>query len=213
MLYTFQKAAFAVGIICATSLTASADTVEQNTTVHHFEDQSVIDHADAKLTRMDHGVSVRLHTHELTPGDAVTLWYVVFNTPAGCAGACGEDDVFHMDAEGKFVENGDGTPPFNLDAHEKTGLSILRADGVIIDADGKAEFRGHLPVGDVTEAIIGDGLLDTLNAEVHVVVRSHQQVQPGIASEMITSINGGCNSEWPNAPCADLQFAVFMPAS
>ena len=74
MLHTFPKAAFAVGIICATSLTANADTVEQNTTVHHFEDQSVIDHADAKLTRMDHGVSVRLHTHELTPGDAVTLW-------------------------------------------------------------------------------------------------------------------------------------------
>jgi len=213
MIHSFQKVAFAVYFVCASTLAASAGVVEQETTVHQFDDQSIIDHADAKLTRMDHGVSVRLHTHDLTPGDAVTLWYVVFNTPAGCADGCGEDDVFNLDAEGKFVENGDGTPPFNWDAHEKIGLSVLRADGVIIDADGKAEFRGHLPIGDVTEAIIGDGLLDALKAEVHVVVRSHQQVQPGIATDMISAINGGCDADWPNAPCEDVQFAVFMPAN
>jgi hypothetical protein len=173
LLSTFQKAAFAVGLICATSLTANANTIEQNTTVNHFEDQYAIDHADAKLTRMDRGVSVRLHIHGLTPGDAVTLWYYVFNTPAGCTGACGLNDVFNMDVEGRFVKNSDGTPPFNLDAHEKTGLSILRDDGVMIDADGKAEFRGRLRVGDVTEAIIGDGLLDPFNAEVQAIVGSH----------------------------------------
>jgi hypothetical protein len=43
----------------------------------------------------------------------------------------------------------------------------------MIDVDGKAEFRGRLRVGDVTEAILGDGLLDPFNAEVQAIVGSH----------------------------------------
>lgn len=212
MQHVLVKAAFAAGLTIASTMTASADGMEQNTTVHHFEDQSVVENAGASLTRMDHGVSVKVNTNTLTPGDAVTLWYVVFNTPGGCSDACGEDDVFNLDAVGKFIENADGSPPFNWDAHKEIGFSLLRADGVIIDTDGTADFRGHLPVGDTTEALLGDGLLDAMKAEVHVVVRSHQQVQPGLSSEMTNTINGGCDANWPNAPCTDLQFAVFMPA-
>ncbi len=192
---------------------ALADGMMQDTTVHRFEDASVIDGAQAKLVRMDHGVYMELDTHELTPGDAVTMWWVIFNEPGNCTGGeCGEDDVLIMDADGNIADSPDGAPPMNMEMWEKAKISLLRADGLVVDSDGKAQFRGHLPVGDTTEAIAGPGLLDAMKAEVHSVIRSHQQVQPGMANAMINSMNGGCSESWPNEPCVDLQFSVFKPA-
>jgi hypothetical protein len=191
---------------------SAADHNVQSETMHHFEDQSVIDGAAATLARNDHGVFMSVDTVGLTPGHAVTMWYVVFNDPDRCSGeGCGEDDVFNLDADGKFIDNADGSPPMNMDAIKDIGISVLRADGLIIDADGRAQFRGHLPVGDKAEAVFGPGLLDAQRAEVHAVVRSHMQAIPGQANAMVNSMNGGCDETWPNAPCTDLQYAVFKP--
>ncbi|MDX1578014.1 MAG: hypothetical protein R3266_06000, partial [Gemmatimonadota bacterium] len=38
----------------------------------------------SKLVRTADGVSYRLSTSGLEPGNAYTLWFVVFNDPAGC---------------------------------------------------------------------------------------------------------------------------------
>ncbi len=37
------------------------------------------------LTRLDDMILVTVEVAGLVPGDAVTLWWVVFNNPAGCA--------------------------------------------------------------------------------------------------------------------------------
>jgi hypothetical protein len=68
---------------------------------------------------------------------------------------------------------------------------------------------GSLVVGDVSEAIFGGGLVDTHVAEIHIVLRDHQGVVGGSADEMVNTINGGCPGDFPNAPCEDVQFAVF----
>ena len=88
------------------------------------------------------------------------------------------------------------------DAVKDIGISVLCADGLIIDADGKTQFLGHLPAGDKAEAFFGPGLLDAQSAEGHAVVRSHMQAIPR---------PGERDETWPNAPCTDLQFAVFQP--
>ncbi len=205
---TFSCAALVIG-----SVALAGGGMKQTTTMHNFADASVIDQAEAQLDRMEHGIAMTVKTNGLTPGDAVTMWWVVFNDPGACSsGECGEDDIFNLDPDGNFIENADGTAPMNMDGIEAAKISILRADGKIIDKGGAAEFRGHLPVGDTTEAVLGPGLLDPSGAEVHAVIRSHQQVKPGMSDMMVNSMNGGCDETWPNEPCEDLQFAVFKPS-
>lgn len=191
----------------------AGEAVTQKESMHRFSDQSAVAFAQATLTRMDHGIFMAVDTVELTPGDAVTAWFVVFNKPDKCSdGECGENDIFNLDKNGEFINNADGSPPLNMDGIKTAGISLHRADGLIIDTDGKAAFRGHLPIGDTSEGMFGPGLMDSHAAEVHAVIRSHQKAIPGKASEMVTSMNGGCADEWPNEPCEDLQFAVFKPA-
>jgi hypothetical protein len=36
------------------------------------------------LVRTAHGVSTKVETSALAPGDAVTLWWIVFNNPDAC---------------------------------------------------------------------------------------------------------------------------------
>ena len=202
-------------VSCAIALAttgATAGEMKQETTVHRFEDMSVIDGAKAELVRMDNGIYMTLDTVELTPGDTVTMWWVVFNEPGNCSeGVCNEDDVLLMDADGTIADSPDGSTPINPEAWEAASISILRADGLVADQEGTASFRGHLPLGDTTEAVGGPGLLDATKAEVHAVIRTHKQVEPGMANEAINSLNGGCAETWPNEPCQDVQFSVFKP--
>ena len=192
---------------------SSAGDATQSTTMHRFEDQSIVENAKAELTRMEHGVYMNVQTNDLEPGHVVTMWFVVFNEPEKCSdGECGENDVFNLNADGSFILNNDGSPPMNMEAWEAIQLSLLRADGVIVGSEGTAEFRGHLPVGDTTEAMAGPGLLDAKKAEIHAVLRDHQEPKSEMLSKMLNSMNGGCAEAFPNEPCVDPQFAVFMPA-
>ncbi|MCW3783842.1 hypothetical protein [Defluviimonas salinarum] len=184
----------------------------QETTVHRFSDLSVVDGAKGTLTRMDNGVYLSVDTHELAPGHAVTMWWVVFNEPSMCSDdECGENDVLMMDADGNIADSQDGSVPINPEAWEAAKISVLRADGLIIPEGGMANFRGHLPVGDTTEALGGPGLLDPHKAEVHSVIRTHGKVAPDEQNAAVNSFAGGCDENWPNAPCEDLQFTVFKP--
>ena len=66
-------------------------------------------------------------------------------------------------------------------------------------------------MGDTSRALFGPGLLDTMKAEIHMVLRSHQQAIPGQVDAMTYTMNGGCAAEFPNSPCELPQFAIFMP--
>ncbi|NRB17867.1 MAG: hypothetical protein HRU33_09965 [Rhodobacteraceae bacterium] len=161
---------------------------------------------------MDQVIYMNVKTNDLSPGHVVTMWYVAFNNPELCSdGECGEDDVFNPNAVGSFILNDDGSPPMNRAEWDATNLSLLRADGLIVSNDGTAEFRGHLPVGDVTEAIAGPGLLDAKKAEVHAVPRDHMEPTPDLLNAMLNSMNADCGEVFPNDPCIDPQFAVFKP--
>jgi len=206
---TVVSVAFTIGL----SGVSNAGDIKQSTTMHRFEDLSIVENAKAELTRMDQGIYMNVKTNDLSPGHVVTMWYVVFNNPELCSdGECGENDVFNLNADGSFILNDDGSPPMNKEAWDATKLSLLRADGLIVSSDGTAEFRGHLPVGDVTEAIAGPGLLDANKAEVHAVLRDHMEPTPDLLNAMLNSMNAGCGDVFPNDPCVDPQFAVFKPA-
>ncbi len=185
---------------------------EQTVPMHAFADGSVIESTEAKLHRMPEGTYVTAKTHGLEPGHAVTMWWVVFNEPSLCSGGeCGEDDVFNLDEKGGFILNADGSPPMNHEMIEKVGISALRADGRVIGAAGTATYKGFLPVGDDSDAAFGGGMQDPMKAEVHLVLRDHMVPSADKLSDALNTIHGGCDATWPNAPCEDVQFAVFAP--
>jgi hypothetical protein len=194
------------------SVSAPAGESSQSSPMHNFSDASEISNSQASLIRMKGGVHFTVDTVGLTPGNAITAWFVVFNNPDNCSGECDEGDIFILDADGKFILNSDGSPPMNMDGIGAADISVHRADGLIIDADGKAQFMGSLVVGDVSEAIFGGGLVDTDVATIHIVIRDHQAAISGSTDEMINTVNGGCPGDFPNAPCEDIQYAVFEPA-
>jgi len=215
---TIAKKLTTVSVSLALSLfggiSAVAGESNQTSTMHNFADASVIDGADATLSRFDGGLHVTVNTVGLTAGHAVTAWFVVFNEMGNCSdGECGENDIFNLDGDGEFILNADGSPPMNMDGIEASNISVHRAAGLIIDVEGNAQFLGSLVVGDVSEAVFGGGLVDAHAAEVHIVLVDHQAAIPGSTDAMVNSLTGGCSDDWPNEPCEDIQFAVFQPAS
>ena len=148
----------------------------------------------------------------LQPKDATTVWWVVFNEPTMCSdNDCGENDIFNLDADGEFILNDDGSPPVNAAGRQAAKITALRADGHVVDASGAAQFSSRLPIGDASEALFGGGLQNPMTAEIHLVLRTHGPAIPGKVDSMIYSLNGGCEAAWPNAPCTNLQFAIFKP--
>jgi hypothetical protein len=104
---------------------AFADSSTQTSMMHNFLDASEIGGTEATLIRMNGGVHVTVDTVGLTPGNAVTAWFVVFNSPENCSGGeCGEDDIFMLDGDGKFILNSDGTPPVNMDFITAANISV-----------------------------------------------------------------------------------------
>jgi hypothetical protein len=127
------------------------------------------------------GISASLQTSRLPPGQAVTMWFIVFNNPSACASSpCSAVDLLsNPAAEGDF----------------------LWAAGHLTGQSGKSGFAGHLAVGDASGSAFMElglpeqaiGLTDPLNAEVHLALHSHGPALSGQAlKEQMTSFLGGC---------------------
>lgn len=159
-----------------------------------FSNLKPIHGSSAKLTVNDAGASLQVQTSGLTPGHAVTAWWIVFNHPENCwDGACTADDAF--------------PPPGNVAA----GASVNYAAGHVIGGSGKARFAAHLPVGgDATPWSVG--LVNARGAEYHFALRDHGPAIPGIVNEQISTAYGGCNNIPPfpgDYFCVDVQGGVF----
>lgn len=141
--------------------------------------------ASSTLVRTDSGVTLTLHTSELQPGDAVTVWWVVFNNPSAC-------DAGHF---GLHCGPGDLGRP-------QTGASVLYAAGHVMGADGVGDFGGHLSVGDTSGALFGPGLTNPAGADIHLVVHDHGPADPALMPDEIHSF-GVCDTT-----CTDVQVSV-----
>src|SRR5688572_3423092 len=60
--------------------------------VYWFADDTLVDNAESTLMRMEHGVYGTLKAVKLEPGDAYTIWWIIFNYPENCShNECGPD--------------------------------------------------------------------------------------------------------------------------
>ncbi|MEN8239831.1 MAG: hypothetical protein ABFR53_11610, partial [Actinomycetota bacterium] len=147
----------------------------------------------ASLVRTDGGISWRMNTDSLTPGDVVTVWYVIFNHPGACADSdaadgprCGEADLFNDDVD----------------------VSIMWAAGSIVGGQGTANWAGSLNVGELNTPHPafdnGQALDHPRGAEIHLVAHTHGPARPGYIGEQLHSF-----AAHGDVLADDLQAAAF----
>jgi hypothetical protein len=158
-----------------------------------------------------------LRTSELDPGAAYTVWWVVFNNPGDCVAgmpfsSCGEGDIFETDEDGNLILE-DGNPILQVNENDGTfgtpgvNVSALFATGHVVGKNGVGNFGAGLREGTTSGALFGPGLVDAQGAEIHLIVRSHGELIPGMVKKQISTEPGGCEVN----DCVDQQFAVFVP--
>lgn len=156
------------------------------------------------LTRTDTMVVATVEAANLVPGDAHTLWFVVFNNPEECSDPCGEDDIFLPDGN------------LNEEGIVAAQIAIGNATGNVAKSNGTAEFGGVLRRGlnDDHQVLFPAGFdgasvltADPDDAEVHVIVQSHGQARGGnqLATQL-TYVDSACTPL-----CGDIQFSVHTP--
>jgi hypothetical protein len=173
---------------------------------------------EASLVRTGAGLTAAYRSTDLPAGQAVTLWFIVFNNPSACAATCGLWDLlFNLEAEGDFLVGG----------------------GHVTGADGKGGFGGHLAVGDTSGSAFPEigmpsrpiGLSNPWGAQVTILLHSHGPAMsgPDLVSQM-SSFTGGCDvflgdlelpgsgladgpEDVPDAPgeCSTFQGTAFLP--
>jgi len=141
------------------------------------------------LARNRDSVFATAHTSGLTPGEAVTSWFGIFNNPRHCATRpCTAADFSNPAVEGSIVNFG----------------------GQIIGLDGSATYGAFLKVGDTSTTFSGPGLLNPMKAEILIVMRSHGPAilnNPELLKQQLSMFMGGCP---PNA-CVNVQESIHQP--
>lgn len=190
-------------VIILISSVFSVSALHHNTNwLRWFAGGSFVRGSSATLRTSEDGAGFNIHTEGLNNGDAVTVWWVIFNHPEKCTHGvmgfrCGERDL----------------TPFG--GSSAVGSSVLYADGAVIRGSGGSNFNGFLNVNDASGALFGNGLTNPQGADIHFVVKTHGRIIRGLVSEQISTFGGGCNNapagtgtSGPNT-CEDLQFVVF----
>lgn len=133
------------------------------------------------IRRTPNGVNFQLTKDGLEPGNAYTLWMVIFNEPSACvfgAGgfSCGGDDGGNVAARPDAVW----------------------VAGRIAGGDGTATFAGRRSVGDLSASLHAPvglpafGLEDPWGAEIHFVLHHHGPALAEYLPDMLQTIDGGC---------------------
>ena len=158
------------------------------------------------LMRYDDAVDMTISTTGLEPGHAYSVWWVIFNNPDACSDECGTDD---------FPEGAPMAQPGLEPPDPAVKASVLWATGLVVPSDGAADFRARLEVGNPPGAVdFGPGLVDPMNAEIHLPVRSHGRAMLGQVAEQISTVNGLCELTKPDpgsSECLNVQYVTHLP--
>jgi hypothetical protein len=172
-------------IIAVAAVPAGAHKGEQESDIYLFSDETV-DIGDTVLVRSPKRLSVKIEATGLTPRHAITVWWVIFNEPENCLTPyqCGLFDTFG-EAFGGNAEN--------------VKVSVPYTTGGIVNSKGEFTKVASQQVGPADESantFLGDvdfGLTNPMGAEVHLVVRDHGPLIPGLVHEQIGTFGGGCD--------------------
>ena len=141
------------------------------------------------MIRSRKAVDARLALSGLDANSAYTTWFVIWNDPSECA-----------------------TNPCGLTDLEVPGNTVFYATGFVTDNSGTANLSVHLRSGklpDGLQVLIPGNLRKNngFDAEIHMIVRTHGPILPGLVGEQISMVGGACNV----AGCDDQIAIAFLP--
>jgi len=184
--------------VVLTSLVAHAGGVVKQTVdvVGQGAAGAVVAERGATILRTENGITARLSMPTPTPGtylyppgnmfqqdvipgapEVFTGWIFIFNDPGACEGPCDGGDLSNPAARGGA---------YNFAGHAAGGSTL--------------NLAGHVSAG--SEPFAGYPLDDPENAEVHLAVAPHGQLQPDLLPTQITTPIGMPMHWW---------VAIFMP--
>lgn len=195
-------------IVAATSVGAETRSMPLSWTPPSGQTPGPIDGTRALLETGPNGASMHLASKNLTPGNAVTIWFVALQNPHLCKkNPCTPMEAMGMPEMYTVAVNGGGT---------------------VVSAAGKVEVSAHLPAGKVPTNLFDTEFVSPETAEYHLVIHDHGPLIPELAADMLSSFRGGCTlkSVPPHYPdsarsdgaggpntCVSRQVALFVPSS
>lgn len=194
-------------MVAASSAMADQRTLPMSWTPPSGETPGPIDGTQAILVSGPDGASMHLKSHGLTPGNAVTVWFVAIQKPERCQkNPCSPVEAMGMPEMEAVAVNGGGT---------------------VVAKDGTVEVSAYLPAGEVPTNLFDTDFVAPETSEYHLVIHDHGPLIPQIAADMLSSYRGGCtlDSVPPHYPesartdgeggpntCVTRQVALFVPA-
>jgi hypothetical protein len=200
-----------VALVLVVAAPAATATPAQRTTSpvmwHPQTGSGVVDGAWASLVRNANGVAATIHTQQLNPHHAYTVWFVAIGNPTACASdPCSGPDILLNPA---------------------TQGQVTYGAGHVTGASGGASFAVHKPVGPLDGWLPDRMLADPYGAEIHLVLNDHGPVLAAHMPGMIHTYRGGCSDASPFPPiypptaladgepgpneCRLYQAAIFLP--
>jgi hypothetical protein len=139
-----------------------------------------VEGASAHVVRTSDGISVRMTTHSLTPGNAYTLWLVTLDNPGACPERpCTAPDIL-----------------LNPD----TEAQVRFAAGNVAGGSGRATFAASITTGPLTGWLPDREFTNPMGAEIHLVINDHGPMIPEFMPGMIHTYRGGCSDDSPFPP-------------
>jgi hypothetical protein len=202
LLLLMTMALLIVGAVPASAGTTSLDGPDPKIWLSGLDQGTPVAGSSGSATVNNNGATIKVNATGLEEGHAYTMWVVFFSDQAN---GCGGDGCNGSDLGGA---NG-----------------IAYGDGKVVDGSGEATFSARLRDG-AAGVVPGEGPTATYEAgtnnEFHVVIRSHGPTRPGMVSEQIHELDGGCDTEVGPAPgtiggtvpadpgdCGDVQLYIF----
>jgi hypothetical protein len=162
-------------IAAANSATADVRTLPLSWTPPSGQTPGPVDGTTALLVTSPDGASMHLSTKDLTPGHAVTIWFVALQNPQLCeSNPCTPIEAMGMPEMDTVAVNGGGT---------------------VIPANGTIEMSAYLPTGAVPNSLFEADFTSPQTAEYHLVIHDHGPLIPELAADMLSGFRGGCTLE------------------
>jgi hypothetical protein len=181
-----EHAGSPLSVVGHEALAAASERAAQRTTAMVVTHPSLgaavpIAGAAATLTSNDNGVSFVLKTADLVAGNAYTVWWVKIDAPQNCATSpCGGGDV--------------------LGNVQGVLSNVAYGAGHVAGGTGNATFAGAFSTGLVPGGWFDNEFTNPRGAEIHLVVMDHGPALPGLLSNQISTLRGGCTDKSVNTP-------------
>lgn len=180
----FSTAAMTLSLLVALAAPAALAGTARDTVAVNWHAQQAplgnvgqVEGASASLVRNNNGISYRIQTEDLNPGNAYTLWLVVINNPEECSTT--------------------PCPAPELLGNPAVDAQVGYAAGVVAAGSGKVTMAGSAKIGPLGGWLANRSLEDPHAAEIHLVVNDHGPKIPEFMPGMIKTYRGGCSDASP----------------